>query len=233
MSKNSLYQYGTIGSLMAGAMDGTDTINDFLKHGDFGIGTMDGVDGELVVLDGQAFKMSAKGYIVHLEGEEKLPYGAIAHFHANHTFTIQDELDNEAVEALILDKMRSKNLFAGVKISGTFKKMHTRAMPKQEPPYIRFSEVEQPNFYADEIKGSIVGFYSPALFHGTSVAGFHIHFISDDQKFGGHVLDYVVEDVTVEIQDYANLIQDFPKEAEFLDTEFDYSNIAEEISLSE
>lgn len=233
MSKNSLYQYGTIGSLMAGAMDGTETITDFLTHGDFGIGTMDGVDGELVVLNGEAFKASATGEVIRLTGPEKLPYGAIAHFHANHHFSVTDELANEQVEELVLRNMRSKNLFAGVKISGTFKKMHTRAMPKQTPPYIRFSEVEQPNFYAEEIQGTIVGFYSPALFHGTSVAGFHVHFISDDRQFGGHVLDYVVSDVQVEIQDYTDLIQDFPKVAEFLDTEFDYNNIAEEISISE
>lgn len=233
MSKNSLYQYGTIGSLMAGAMDGTDTINDFLKHGDFGIGTMDGVDGELIILNGQAYKVSSSGEVIHLMGAEKLPYGAIAHFHANHTITVSKELGSEAVEKLVLAKMRSKNLFAGVKITGVFKKMHTRAMPKQEPPYIRFSEVDQPNFYAEEIKGTVVGFYSPALFHGTSVAGFHVHFISDDHQFGGHILDYTVKDVKIEIQDYADLIQDFPKEAEFLDSDFDYSNIAEEISISE
>ncbi|WP_297079083.1 acetolactate decarboxylase [uncultured Enterococcus sp.] len=233
MGKHSLYQYGTIGSLMAGAMDGTGTIKEFLTHGDFGIGTMDGVDGELIVLDQKAYKASATGDVIELQDVDKLPYGAIAFFNADHTFTISDTLANEAVEEQVIAAMKSKNLFVGVKISGVFDTMHVRAMPKQTPPYIRFSEVEQPEFTAHNIKGTIVGFYSPVLFHGTSVAGFHVHFISDDRMFGGHVLDYHVEDVTVEVQNYSELIQDFPKEDVFLDADFDYSNIAEEISISE
>lgn len=233
MGKHSLYQYGTIGSLMAGAMDGTGTIQEFLTHGDFGIGTMDGVDGELIVLDQEAYKASATGEVIKLGPLEKLPYGAIAFFNPDHTFTLKETLVNEVVETKVIEAMKSKNLFAGVKISGVFDTMHVRAMPKQTPPYIRFSEVEQPEFTAHNIKGTLVGFYSPVLFHGTSVAGFHVHFISDDRTFGGHVLDYHVEDVKVEVQDYSELIQDFPKEDVFLEAEFDYSNIAEEISISE
>ncbi len=44
---------------MAGLYEGTMTIGELLKHGDLGIGTLDSVDGELIVLDGKAYQ--AKG----------------------------------------------------------------------------------------------------------------------------------------------------------------------------
>ena len=62
-----LFQYNTLGALMAGLYEGTMTIGELLKHGDLGIGTLDSVDGELIVLDGKAYqakgdKTKAKAY---------------------------------------------------------------------------------------------------------------------------------------------------------------------------
>ena len=45
-----LFQYNTLGALMAGLYEGTMTIGELLKHGDLGIGTLDSIDGELIVL---------------------------------------------------------------------------------------------------------------------------------------------------------------------------------------
>ncbi len=39
--------------------------------------------------------------------------------------------------------------------------------------------------------GTIVGL-DAEIFMGSSVAGYHLHFISDDQTFGGHVMDFVI-----------------------------------------
>ena len=78
MSENTLYQFGTLSSLLAGAMDGGKTINDLLKHGDFGIGTLDGSDGELMVINGQAFHARQTDDVLKLSGNETVPYAAVA-----------------------------------------------------------------------------------------------------------------------------------------------------------
>ena len=51
-----LFQYNTLNALFAGLFDGSLTIGELLKHGDLGIGTLDSIDGELVVLDGKAYQ---------------------------------------------------------------------------------------------------------------------------------------------------------------------------------
>ena len=67
----------------------------------------------------------------------------------------------------VKEHMLSDNLFSAVKISGTFK-MHVRMMPKQEPPYTRLidSARRQPEETREDIKGTIIGFFTPELFHG-------------------------------------------------------------------
>lgn len=48
---NVLYQHGTLGTLMAGLLKGTASINELLQHGDLGIATLTGSNGEVIVND--------------------------------------------------------------------------------------------------------------------------------------------------------------------------------------
>ncbi len=50
----------------------------------------------------------------------------------------------------------------------------------------------------------------PLLFHGAAAAGFHLHFISDDRTFAGHVLDFEVAAGEVELMELAEFRQHFP-----------------------
>ena len=52
MEPVKLFQYNTLGALMAGLYGGSFTIKELLEHGDLGIGTLDSIDGELIVIDG-------------------------------------------------------------------------------------------------------------------------------------------------------------------------------------
>ena len=45
---NVLYQHGTLGTLMAGLLEGTASVNELLEHGDLGIGTLTGSNGEVI-----------------------------------------------------------------------------------------------------------------------------------------------------------------------------------------
>ena len=49
-----LYQHGTLGTLMAGLLEGTATIDELLKHGDSGLATLTGSDGEVIFINGEA-----------------------------------------------------------------------------------------------------------------------------------------------------------------------------------
>ena len=58
-----LFQYNTLGALMAGLYGGSMTIGELLKYGDLGIGTLDSIDGELIVLDGKAYQAKGSGNV--------------------------------------------------------------------------------------------------------------------------------------------------------------------------
>ncbi|MCU5745328.1 acetolactate decarboxylase [Staphylococcus sp. SQ8-PEA] len=231
-----MYQHGTLGALIAGQLQGTTTISDVLTHGDFGIGTLEGSDGEVIFIDNQAYHASSDGAFQKLSGEELTPFATITQFETQQCFNVQSMMDGEAVFNKAREIAMSENLFFAIKITGHFKNIRVRMIPKQTPPYKRLSEVaqHQPEYTREDINGTIVGFYSPQLFHGIASGGFHVHFISDSQDFGGHVLDFEVESGEVEIKNEDTLEQHLPIDNErFLAANIDYSNIAQEISDTE
>lgn len=231
----TLYQHGTLGTLMAGLLEGTATIQEILEHGDSGLATLTGSDGEVIFIDGKAFHANAQNEFTQLTGKERTPFATITYFHAHHTFksanqTAQQVLDN------VRSQMRSQNAFSAVKIKGTFKQVKVRMMPGQTPPYRRLIESaqRQPEYTRRDISGTLIGFYTPELFHGIGAGGFHIHFVDDARTFGGHVLDFHIEEADVEIQDFEMLAQHFPVDhRSFTEAHIDYENISEDIRAAE
>jgi acetolactate decarboxylase len=231
-----LYQHGTLGTLMAGMLDGTAKINDILQHGDLGIGTLTGSDGEVIIVDGKAYHANEHNEFRELNGNEMTPFATVTPFNADLQFDVHVISDQEAVLNEILHQVNSENIFIAVKITGKFEVMHVRMMPKQDKPYTRLIESakRQPEYTKEQIHGTIVGFFSPQLFHGIAAGGFHLHFVDDDHTFGGHVLDFEMNSGSVEVSKIETLEQHFPTDNEaFLEADIDYSNISEDISKAE
>lgn len=116
----AVYQHATIDALMTGVYDGDLRCSDLLAQGDFGIGTFDGLDGEMVVLDGTVHQVRFDG------------------------------------------------------------------------------------------SGTIVGFRCPAFVKGVNVPGYHLHFISDDRRQGGHVLAFTLAEGSAELMTLSALHLDLP-----------------------
>lgn len=61
-----------------------------------------------------------------------------------------------------------------------------------------------------------------------NVAGYHFHFISDDKSFGGHVMEFSSDVLTVEYDPLLDYQFTLPGSSEFLnvslDKEFQYQN---------
>lgn len=55
-----LFQYNTLSALFAGLYGGTLKIKDLLQYGDHGIGTLNAIDSELIVIDGKAYQTKSE-----------------------------------------------------------------------------------------------------------------------------------------------------------------------------
>ena len=59
--RDTLFQFSTIDELLEGSYDGNMTYKELAEHGDFGIGTFDRLDGEMIGCDGKFYQIKANG----------------------------------------------------------------------------------------------------------------------------------------------------------------------------
>src|SRR5207302_4726481 len=77
---HELFQTSTIEALLGGAFDGDVSLSELLEHGDLGLGTLNGLDGELIVVDGQAWKANLDCSLVQPEASARTPYAVVVPF---------------------------------------------------------------------------------------------------------------------------------------------------------
>ena len=192
---DSMYQVSLMQAFMHGEYNGVVTVGDFKKHGDTGLGTFEGVNGEMIILDGEVYQAAANGSINVMSDDETIPFGTITKFDEDGTIDdisatdfndLTRQLDDE------IKKFSSNNMYL-IKIKGNFSNIKVRSVQKQEQPYKEFTEVaavDQKVFDYTNQEGTIVAIYFPEYMNELNMHGWHLHFLSDDKTKGGHVLGF-------------------------------------------
>lgn len=182
-----LFQASTIASLLDGAYEGDLTFAELREHGDLGLGTLNGLDGEMIALDGRFYRADADGHIHPVDGGARTPFAVVVFFEPTIEVAAVQGDPLEAVEAL---RPPDASVLA-VRLDGEFELIRARSIPRQRPPYRPLAEVarEQRVFELSDVSGSVVGFCFPDYAEGLELTGFHLHFITADRLRGGHVLD--------------------------------------------
>jgi acetolactate decarboxylase len=213
-----LFQYSTITSLLEGVYDGNLTLAEFQKHGNFGIGTFNNLDGEMVVLNDTVYQVPVDGIPRTVPSETKIPFGNILYFNANSDFDFTDTVSLADFQKYLETKLISDNLVYAVRADGVFKVVKVRSVPAQKKPYPRLVEAakKQAVFEYKNIKGTLLGFKVPKYMDGVNVSGCHFHFISDDRKHGGHLLDCTTGNIKVRVQDVYDVKITLPDTDDFL-----------------
>lgn len=216
--KKIIYQYAPISSLLEGVYDGNITALEFKKLGNLGIGTLNTLDGEMLVLNDTVFQVRTDGIPVAAKPDTKIPFGTIVNFISDQNFESKESMPLIDFQKALDSGLISDNLVYAFKISGEFPFMRVRSVPAQSKPYPRLIDAikKQVVFEYKNIKGTLVGFKVPKFMDGVNVPGYHFHFISDDRKFGGHVLDCTTGALAVQVESLDKLELVLPDSDDFL-----------------
>ena len=200
-AKDIIYQVALLQSLVQGYYDGIITVGELKEHGDTGIGTFEGVNGEMIVLDGVVYQALADGSIAIPSDDEKIPFSNVTFFDTDESLDLSGISDMAELQSKLNTVVEEKgsNLFYVVRIDGTFPDLKVRSEYKQEKPYRMLDEAlasDQTEFDYENAEGTIVGLYCPDYMGGLNNAGWHFHYISGDLTRGGHVLKVSVDKAT-------------------------------------
>lgn len=235
MYRNEVFQTGLMAQLLDGIYDGEMTIGELLGHGNFGLGTFDGLDGEMIVLDGVAYQMRADGSISEAGLDQHTPYAVVTNFVPTIRRDLPNNLIRKSASQVLDDLTVSKNYMYALKIRGSFEWVRTRTVVKQEKPYPRMVDATENEdiLQFDDVIGTIVGFRTPIYEQGISVPGCHAHFIDADRKQGGHVVDFKLKEARVEICPGTELRLNLPLTPEFSAADLSPEDLADQLSKAE
>lgn len=232
LERHSLFQVSTSNALVQGVFGGVITVGDLRRHGDFGLGTFSDLDGELVMIDGDCFRVSTGGTVEIADDRLEVPFALVTRFDADLAVTLEESMSLEELTGLIDSSRPSENLFVGLRIDGEFTKLSMRTACKAMPgENLVEATSHQSEFEFEELVGSLVGFWSPPYSRSIGVPGYHFHFISDDRESGGHVLDLQVSRCVIRLHTESDLHLALPGTADFLaaDLSGDHDRELEEV----
>jgi acetolactate decarboxylase len=209
---DSAFQTSSIEALLDGQYEGDLTIGELLTHGDLGLGTVDHLDGELVVLDGEALVVGGDGTVRPAGPDETTPFAVVCPFHPGPPQPLGRQPTFEALTAAIDELVPDRSRVAAIRVDGRVGRARVRSVERQEPPYLPLREVvaHQHEWTLDEVDGSLVGFRFPDETGGLEIAGWHLHLISADRTCGGHVIDVDLTEGDVRIEHLSDFHVELP-----------------------
>jgi acetolactate decarboxylase len=203
---HELFQTSTIEALLGGAFDGDVTISELLDHGDLGLGTLNGLDGELIVIDRRAWKADLDCTLAPVGPSAKTPYAVVVPFSPGHSTPLPDF----AALARSIEGPAGKP--TAIRIDGRFELVRVRSVARQRRPYPPLADAiaHQHVHELTEVSGTMVGFSFPDAMDGIEMVGWHLHFATEDRTRGGHVLGFDVADATLQLDDVTDLHVELP-----------------------
>ena len=141
--RGRITQVSVIDALMIGRYDGVMPIAELLRHGDFGVGTLDHLDGEMVVLDGKAYQVRGDGVVLEVASARSTPFAVVTRFDQDGEFPCPQVASLADLDARLDDALPQKNNFVAIRVDGRFASITLRSVHRQEPPYKPLAEVAE------------------------------------------------------------------------------------------
>jgi acetolactate decarboxylase len=204
--QDTLYQVSAFNVFSAGNFEGNVTYAELAKHGDFGIGTVNDLNGEMIAINGKFYQIATDGSPREISPAEKTPYATVTFFSSDQIFQVVNVSSYSQLTEGINSALLNYNAIYAIKVHGFFDFAKTRSVPIQTKPYPTLTEAvkNQTVFTINGVSGTAVGFFFPESMDGVDFSGFHLHFLTDDHTAGGHLLECTVKNATVEIDQINN-----------------------------
>lgn len=198
-----------LGSLKrwGGVYEGVATLTELKPHGDFGLATLEGLDGEMVILDSKFHQIKTDGVAYPVTDDSKTPFSTVTFSRKERSLRLTGQMTYQELQQQIGEQLPTSNLPYAILLQGTFPSLKMRSVPKQTPPYRPLNDVvsrQQIVFELQNVQGTLVGFRLPQYLKDVNVAGYHLHFITSDRKAGGHLLDGAFLNPVVDVKTLQN-----------------------------
>jgi acetolactate decarboxylase len=201
LKAQTLFQAGVASGFIGGLYDAIYPDKELKKHGDFGLGAPDKLDGEIVMLNGKLYQTQHSGKTFEVKDTGSTALAFVTFFHADQQVKLPHAMSRTELYHYLDSLLPNQNAIYAIHVKGQFESVKTRAFPKQQPPYQPLASMldQQAFFTFSNTGGDLIGYRLPLYLEALSIHGYHFHFLSADKMGGGHIIEFMAKDAIVEI----------------------------------
>ncbi|MBF7688088.1 acetolactate decarboxylase [Acinetobacter rathckeae] len=222
---NKIYQFSSIGALMSGYFKPDQNVYEVCTCSSIGLGCSELLNAEVTIVNGIVYTATAGRPTQHQTPPFYTPFYQVtdfSNFKEHQLCTVTQDTLEEALNHLMV----LKNHFVAIRIYAVFKSITMRCPQASETPRSiqDVSDHQKVSTYHD-LKGCLVGFWTPEVFGRMSVPGFHLHFLSHDHSISGHVLAYETTSATLQFEEKPTIELTNPQTNAFNDLVIDLESL--------
>ena len=216
-----MFQVSTLQALALGYSRAVINVGELMQHGDIGLGTFEDVNGEMIVVDGCCYRANEKGEVTKADSSIGVPFSSVTYFKEDRSCEFEgvDSIDRlKEMLDLRIEEDFGLNSMHIVRIDGSFEKVCARSESGYRAHHVTLKDAlskTQKDFYFDDINGTLVCVYYPDYMDGINASGWHLHFISEDKRLGGHVFDLSMKKGTAYFDKITSIEIKLPHEPAF------------------
>ena len=157
-------QISTYPALEKGLYDGDVTYAQLAQAGNFGIGTFDGMDGEMIALAGQFYQARSDGSVRRADKTLETPFATVTFFTAEQRLQPDEPLASyDQLKTYLARVAPPANRPYAIRIDGMFPYIKIRSVPRQSEPYPPLADVvaQQVTWERKDMRGTLVGYWFP------------------------------------------------------------------------
>jgi len=118
--QETVFQVGAFKPFAQGEYDGDVTYAELAKHGDFGLGTFNGLDGEMGALGGVFYQVPIDGVPVRTSDTQETPFALVTYFEADKTVHVTEAMNYSELKVYVDQLISPEDALYAIKISGDY-----------------------------------------------------------------------------------------------------------------
>ena len=132
---HTLFQTSTVDALLSGNYEGDVSFAELEAYGDFGLGTFDALNGEMITLDGAFYQVKADGRAYDVDERMKTPFAVVAFFEPREIRQLTASTNYTALRARLNELVATDATTChAVRVDGHFSYVKTRSAPVSTSP---------------------------------------------------------------------------------------------------
>ena len=178
--------------MLDGNYDGDVGSAELQEHGDFGLGTLDALDGEMIALDGSFYQVRSDGRAYPVDGgDEEQPFAVVTVFEPELCQTLDAATDLAGLCAIVDGLLGDDSICCAVRVDAGASSASGHEACPASANLTRHSWTwsrTSPSSDLSGVRAASLASGSLTYAQGLNVAGYRFHLITADRSAGGHVL---------------------------------------------